>query len=56
MAVKIQFKQNPNFNIEIDGIASTEGNIGDIITVKNTAYNKVHTAKIISPNRVEVCL
>ena len=56
MAVKIQFSQNTNFDIEIDGIAAGEGNIGDIITVKNTTYNKIHTAKIISPNRVEVRL
>lgn len=56
MAVKIKFSQNSNFDIEIDGIAKTEGNIGDIITVKNTTYNRVHTARVISPNRVEVKL
>ena len=56
MAVKIQFSQNSNFDIEIDGIAKTEGNIGDIITVKNATYNRVHTARIISPSRVEVKL
>ena len=56
MAVKIQFSQNSNFNIELDGIAKSEGNIGDIITVKNPTYNKIHTARIISPNRVEVRL
>lgn len=54
--VKIIFNQSDNFNIEIDGIATTEGRIGDVITVKNTKYNKVHTATIVGTNTVEVTL
>ncbi len=54
--VKIMFIQNDDFNIEINGVAMKEGKIGDIITVKNTKYNKLYTATVIGENRVEVKL
>lgn len=54
--VKIIFKQGDEFNIEIEGIAMKEGRIGDLIVVKNTKYNKLHTATIIGENKVEVKL
>ena len=55
-AVKISFVQNDMINIEVDGIAEAEGNIGDTILVKNTRFNKIHTALITGKNRVEVKL
>jgi len=54
--VKIMFVQNDDFNIEISGVAMKEGKIGDIITVKNTRYNKIYTATVTGENRVEVKL
>ena len=50
MAVKIQFSQNSNFDIEIDGIAKTEGNIGDIITVKNATYTVGDDVRVTDEN------
>lgn len=55
-AVKISFVQDDRISIEVDGIAEAEGNIGDTILVKNTRFNKIHTALITGKNRVEVKL
>ena len=55
-AVKISFVQDERISIEVDGIAEAEGNIGDTILVKNTRFNKIHTALITGKNRVEVKL
>lgn len=55
-AVKISFVQDDRISIEVDGVAEAEGNIGDTILVKNTRFNKIHTALITGKNRVEVKL
>ncbi len=55
-AVKISFVQDNRISIEVDGVAEAEGNIGDTILVKNTRFNKIHTALITGKNRVEVKL
>jgi len=54
--VKVLFTQGDELSIELDATALKEGRIGDIITVKNTKYNKVYTATVIGENKVEVKL
>ena len=52
--VTVTFKTGQNLNISIDGIALTQGNIGDIIQVKNKRYNKIYTGEITGINQVLV--
>lgn len=54
--VKIFFTQGDELTIELDGTAMKEGKLGDIITVKNTKYNRIYTATVVGENRVEVKL
>ena len=52
--VTVTFKSGSNLNISIDGIALTQGNIGDTIQVKNKRYNKIYTGEITGINQVLV--
>ena len=40
--------------ISVDAIALTNGNIGDLVNVKNSVYNKIYTGKVVSKNRVQI--
>ena len=52
--VTVNFKTNSNINISIEGTALTQGNIGDIIQVKNKRFNKIYTGEITGINQVLV--
>ncbi len=52
--VRIILNSNNGFQIAIDGIAKTDGTIGEYVTVENKMYNKTYTAKVIGENRVQV--
>ena len=52
--VRIILNSNNGFQISIDGIARTDGTIGEYVTVENKMYNKVYNAKVIGENRVLV--
>ena len=54
--IKVSFQQGDEFSIELEGIALKEGNLGDIITVRNPKYNKIYTATVVGENKVEVRL
>lgn len=54
--VKIFFTQGDELSIELEGTAMKEGRLGDIITVKNTKYNRIYTATVVGENTVEVKL
>ena len=52
--VTVNFKTGANLNIAVDGIAVTQGNVGDIIQVKNKRYNKIYTGEVTGTNQVLV--
>lgn len=52
--VRIILNSDNGFQISIDGIAKTDGTIGEYVTVENKMYNKTYTAKVIGENRVQV--
>ncbi len=52
--VRIILNSDNGFQISIDGIARTDGTIGEYVTVENKMYNKVYNAKVIGENRVLV--
>ena len=52
--VRIILNSNNGFQIAIDGIAKTDGTIGEYVTVENKMYNKTYTSKVIGENRVQV--
>lgn len=52
--VRIILNSDNGFQIAIDGIAKTDGSIGEYVTVENKMYNKTYTAKVIGENRVQV--
>lgn len=52
--VRIILNSGEGFQISIDGIAKSDGSIGEYITVENKMYNKVYSAKVIGENRVMV--
>ena len=53
-AVTLYFKTKTNLAVTLDGIAISEGNIGDTISVKNKRYNRIYNGKIIGENKVLV--
>ena len=53
-AVTLYFKTKTNMAVTLDGIAISEGNIGDTISVKNKRYNRIYNGKIIGENKVLV--
>lgn len=53
-AVNLLFVSDDGLKIEMDGLAMGEGNIGDLVLVKNTRYNKVHSGYITGKNEVSV--
>lgn len=52
--VRIILNSGNGLQISIDGIAKTDGTIGEYVTVENKMYNKVYSAKVIGENRVLV--
>ena len=52
--VRIILNSDSGFQIAIDGIAKTEGTIGEYVTVENKMYNKTYTGKVIGENKVQV--
>ena len=53
-AVTLYFKTKENISVTLDGIAVSEGNIGDMISVRNKRYNRIYNGKIIGENKVLV--
>ena len=53
-AVTLYFKSKDDLAITLDGIAVSEGNIGDMISVRNKKYNRIYNGKIIGENKVLV--
>lgn len=51
--VKVIF-QSPSIKIVLDGEAMEDGKIGDYIRVRNKAYRKNYTGKVISENQILV--
>lgn len=52
--VTVTFKAGSNLNISIEGTALSQGNVGDIIQVKNKRFNKIYTGEITGINQVLV--
>lgn len=52
--IEVIFKNSNGLFISIDAIALTNGNIGDLVNVKNSVYNKIYTGKVVSKNRVQI--
>lgn len=52
--VRIILNSDTGFQIAIDGIAKTDGTMGEYVTVENKMYNKTYTGKVIGENRVQV--
>ena len=52
--VTVNFRTGSNLNIAVEGIALTQGNIGDTIQVKNKRFNKLYTGEVTGINQVLV--
>lgn len=52
--IEVVFKNSNGLFISVDAIALTNGNIGDLVNVKNIVYNKIYTGKVVSKNRVQI--
>ena len=52
--VTVNFRTGSNLNIAVEGIALTQGNIGDTIQVKNKRFNKIYTGEVTGINQVLV--
>jgi len=52
--VNVSFQTDTNITITVDGIAMMQGNIGDIIQVKNKRLNRIYTGKVVGENQVLV--
>lgn len=52
--VYVSFQTDSNITITVDGIAMMQGNLGDIIQVKNKKLNRVYTGTVVGENRVLV--
>lgn len=52
--VSVNFKTENNLTIAVEGIALTQGNIGDTIQVKNKRLNRVYTGTVVGENRVQI--
>lgn len=52
--IEVVFKNSNGLFISVDAIALTNGNIGDLVNVKNSVYNKIYTGKVVSKNRVQI--
>ena len=50
--VTMYFKSKEDLSIAVDGIAISDGNIGDTISVKNKKYNRVYSGKVVGANKV----
>ena len=53
-AVTVYFKTKQNISVTLECIAVSDGNIGDVISVKNKKYNRIYNGKIIGENKVLV--
>ncbi len=52
--VIVEFITKSGLYLTVSGISLSEGNIGDIISVKNDTYKKIYTGRVISKNRVSI--
>lgn len=52
--IEVVFKNSSGLFISVDAVALTNGNIGDLVNVKNSVYNKIYTGKVVSKNRVQI--
>ncbi|MEB3286482.1 MAG: flagellar basal body P-ring formation chaperone FlgA [Vampirovibrionales bacterium] len=53
--VSIQFSNNNGMIISVTGTALNDGNIGEVIKVRQSIYkNRYHNARVIDKNRVQV--
>lgn len=50
--VTMYFKSKEDLSITVDGVAISDGNIGDTISVKNKKYNRVYSGKIVGVNKI----
>ena len=54
--VTMYFKSKEDLSIAVDGIAISDGNIGDTISVKNKKYNRVYSGKVVGANKVLIII
>lgn len=52
--VKIIFQKGKTISITTDGIALSDGKIGDYINIQNKQYKKIYTGKVIDNNKILV--
>lgn len=52
--VTVIFKTGDDMNITVEGIALTDGKIGNYIAIQNKNYKKTYTGKVIGTNKVLV--
>ncbi len=52
--VTVNFRTSSALNIAVEGVALTQGNIGDTIQVKNKQFNKIYTGEVTGTNQVLV--
>ena len=52
--VSVNFKSGDNLSVIVEGIALSQGRVGDTIQVKNKNYNKIYTGVVVGENRVQV--
>ena len=52
--VRIILNSNNGFQISIDGVAKTEGTMGEYVTVENRLYKKIYSGKVVGENTVQV--
>ncbi len=52
--VTVNFRAGSDLNVSVEGTALMQGNIGDMIQVKNKRYNKIYTGEVIGINQVLV--
>ncbi len=52
--VKVIFGSGSSLNVSTEGVAMTDGRIGDFINVQSKSYKKMYTGKIIGENEILV--
>ncbi len=50
--VKVVFTTNGTLSVSTEGIALSDGRIGDVINIENKTYKKIYTGKVIDENKV----
>ena len=50
--VTMYFKSQNDLYITLDGVAISEGNMGEMVAVRNKKYNRIYSGKIVGENKV----